>query len=90
MLISDWLGQLTSSSDYLVFNLVTVVVASPRYDMIVRFWYVVSLDHLGEFTSSLDYWVFKLMTVVVDLTLNGMIVGVGVSCHRLCLGFDVF
>ena len=73
-----------------MFNLVTVVVASPRYDMIVRFWYVVSLDHLGEFTSSLDYWVFKLMTVVVDLTLNGMIVGVGVSCHRLYFGLDVF
>ena len=48
-----------------------------------------SSDHLEELTTSLDYRVFKLMTVVVALTLNGMIVGVGVSCHRVCLGIDV-
>ena len=38
VLSSDWLGKLTSSLDYRVFNLVTVVVASPRDGMIVRFW----------------------------------------------------
>ena len=58
VLSSDWLGKLTSSLDYRVFNLVTVVVASPRDGMIIRVWYVVSSDHLGELTSSLDYRVF--------------------------------